>query len=471
MRGLQVVAAFAALIAILGGPATAVPADVPPDVELAARLQAEVAKAFKAGEPGATVIVVRDGQVLLRTGIGMANLELSVPLRPEMIFRIGSVTKQFTAVSILMLAEQGKVSLDDEITKFLPDYPTQGQKITIEALLTHTAGITNYTDMPEFWPRQQSDDLTPPKLIDVFKEEPMDFQPGKDWRYSNSGYVLLGAVIEKASGQSYADFVEQHIFKPIGMTHSSFERTSKVISNRVAGYKKTPAGYANADYISMSLPYSAGSLLSTVDDLAIWDAALYGNQLVSQESLRRAWTSFHVADGRATHYGYGWRVFDIDGLEMVSHGGGISGFSCMVARVPESRVFVAVLTNREGGDANLTLKLATLASGREWHDPVSIILSTSTLDRLTGIYQLSNEQKISITRSGSTLLADLRPYGKIALTAVSPTQFIADADPLVTFTFQSSHKRAVESLFVRTWRGPDDVAIKTDESLPTPRPQ
>src|SRR5262245_36905600 len=176
-----------------------------PTKDLETAINEVLEKSFKPNEPGAAVIVVKDGRVIFRKGYGMANLELGVPVEPDMIFRIGSVTKQFTAVAILMLAEQGKLSLNDEITKFLPEYPTQGHKITVEHLLTHTSGIKSYTGLPEWRPLWRKD-VTMRELIDLFKDKPMEFAPGERWNYNNSAYVLLGAIIEKVSGQSYADF-------------------------------------------------------------------------------------------------------------------------------------------------------------------------------------------------------------------------------------------------------------------------
>ncbi|HEY7543856.1 MAG TPA: serine hydrolase domain-containing protein, partial [Blastocatellia bacterium] len=213
---------------------------------LASAIDEVCAKTFKPNEPGAAVIVVKDGKVIFRKGYGMANMELGVKIEPDMIFRIGSVTKQFTAVAILMLMEQGKLTLQDEITKFLPDYPTQGQRITIEHLLTHTSGIKSYTGLPE-WRPQWRKDVSLKELIDLFKDKPMEFAPGEKWNYNNSAYVLLGAIIEKISGQSYAEFLEKNIFTPLGMKNTSYDNTSRVIARRAAGYSKGKEGYVNCD--------------------------------------------------------------------------------------------------------------------------------------------------------------------------------------------------------------------------------
>jgi CubicO group peptidase (beta-lactamase class C family) len=334
----------------------------------AAAIDELLKKTFNPGEPGAAVIVVKDGRVVLRKGYGMANMELGVQIEPDMIFRLGSITKQFTAVAILMLAEQGKLSISDEITKHLPDYPTQGHKITIEHLLTHTSGIKSYTSLPEWRPLWRKD-VSLKEMIDMFKDKPMEFAPGERYKYNNSGYVLLGAIIEKVSGQPYQDFIEKNIFAPLGMKHSFYDNTQRIISRRVAGYSKSKDGYVNAEYLSMSWPHAAGALMSSVDDLALWDASLYTEKLVKQESLKRAWTPYVLGDGKPTRYGYGWAISTVEGHRAIEHGGGIHGFATSAVRLPEDRVFVAILTNRDSGAPNLGHKIAALAVGAGSREP------------------------------------------------------------------------------------------------------
>lgn len=278
---------------------------------------------YKPTEPGAAVILVRDGRVLFRKGYGMANLELAVPIEPDMVFRLGSITKQFTAVAILMLADQGKLALEDPLSRFLPDYPTHDHFISVEHLLTHTSGIRSYTDIPEWRPLWRKD-FTVQELVDFFKYQPMQFTPGKQFSYNNSGYILLGAIIEKVSGQTYEAFIQQNIFNPLGMRQSYYDDPIRVISRRVAGYDKVGETYTNAAYLSMTQPYAAGSLASTVDDLALWDNVLYTEKLLKQESLQRAFTSYRLNDGSETGYGYGWAILEYKGHRLIEHGGGIN---------------------------------------------------------------------------------------------------------------------------------------------------
>jgi D-alanyl-D-alanine carboxypeptidase len=236
----------------------------PLKAEPAAEIEEYLDSIYDRTQPGAAVLVARDGETIVREAYGMADLELGVPLRPEHVFGIGSITKQFTAVAVLMLAEEGKLSLDDDITRFIPEYPTHGHRITIEDLLHHTSGIRSYTAMPEFQEMMRVD-LTLDSLIAVFQHEPLDFAPRENWIYSNSGYVLLGKIIEEASGQAYADFLRQHVFEPSGLESTYYGGARRIIPGRVSGYERLRDGWRNAEYVSMTIPHAAGALLSTVE--------------------------------------------------------------------------------------------------------------------------------------------------------------------------------------------------------------
>ena len=436
-----------------------------PGGDLAAAINQEMEKVFKPNEPGAAVIAIKDGQVVFRKGYGMANLELGVAIEPDMIFRIGSITKQFTAVATLMLMEQGKLSLSDEITKFLPDYPTQGHKITVEHLLTHTSGIKSYTGMPEWRPLWRKD-LKMTELIDLFKDKPMEFAPGAGWNYNNSAYVLLGAIIEKASGQSYADFVEKNIFAPLGMKQSFYDNTQRVILRRAAGYSRSAGGFANAEYLSMSHPHAAGSLMSTVDDLAKWDAALYTEKLVKQESLKKAWTPFMMNGGKVTRYGYGWGINSLAGERMITHGGGINGFTCDAVRLPDAKVYVAILTNREGGVGNLAQMIAAKLAGKELRDPVAIKLPS--LDKYVGVYQLSEKAEIIVTRENESLFVQAPLFGRQEVMPISDSEFFVKARTSARISFRQKDG-VVSAIVISSGIAPDDEAPKTDKPLPKPK--
>lgn len=425
-------------------------------------------KAFPPQEPGAAIVVVKDGRTIHRRGYGMANMELGVAIEPDMVFRIGSVTKQFTAVAILMLMEEGKLSLQDEITKFFPDYPTQGQKITVEHLLTHTSGIKSYTGLPEWRPLWRKD-VSMKEMIDLFKDKPMEFAPGAKWNYNNSGFVLLGAIIEKVSGQSYSEFVQKRIFAPLGMNHSFYDQTSRLIPRRVPGYSKAGPNYVNSAYLSMNWPHAAGALASTVDDLAIWDAALYTEKILKQETLRKAWTSYRLADGREAKYGFGWFVATLDGSRTIEHGGGINGFTCYTIRLPEEKVFVAILTNRDSGTANLPLQIAALAAGKTYREPTSIALTTEQLDRYAGFYALSEKEEFLITRDGDKLSLTRPNSGKQQLEAITPAEFFLKNSPTTRVIFTQDNAGKVSGMTVKNRLGPDEPTRRLDKPLPQPK--
>ncbi|MEZ4735044.1 MAG: serine hydrolase domain-containing protein [Caldilineaceae bacterium] len=378
----------------------------PTDADLARQLDAMVAAAYPDDGPGAAVLVLRDGEVILRQGYGLANVELGVPIAPEMVFRLGSVAKQFTAMAILILAEEGKLALDDEITTYLPAYPTQGQTITIEHLLTHTSGVKDMEFLPARLAVERSD-LSIEELLDLFKDEPLDFVPGTAWSYSNSGYILLGAIIEQVSGMSYADFIQQRIFLPLGMTHSYYDDPTLVIPGRVAGYTRTNDGYTNAAYMSMTQPYAAGALASSVDDLAKWDAALYTSKLVKQSTLRPMFKSVVLKNGQAPGYGYGWGVGTYAGHPIQDHNGGINGFYTEVMRLPADKVYIAILSNLENpavAPDELAFDIATLVIGKPYQDPKAITLPATTLVSYEGVYLVNGQGGVVIRQEADHLL-------------------------------------------------------------------
>ncbi len=418
--------------------------------------------AVKPGEPGLAVTVIRKGRVLHRAAYGMANLELGVALTPGHVFRIGSVTKQFTAALIMMLAEEGKLAVSDPITKFLPDYPTEGRTITVEHLLTHTSGIQSYTDMPA-WLGLQRKDLSLAELIDLFKNEPMQFAPGARWRYNNSGYILLGAIIEKVTGQKYADAVRERIFTPLGMTDSRYDATDEVIPRRAAGYARAGSRIVNAPYLSMTQPFAAGALISTVDDLAKWDAALTAGRVVRADSLAKMFTPYKLASGNETGYGYGWQIGQYEGRAVQEHGGGIHGFRAYVLRIPSEGVYVAVLSNlaaSEPDPGSLARKAAAIAIGKPLVNPAVVPLRIDQLGAYVGTYVAAGGTRYSVTLSGSRLFLQ---SGGGAPTEVFPSGgdafFVKDAFTRVRFEREAGGKAA--RLLIDNW-GAQPPAVRDD---------
>jgi len=400
----------------------AAPAEAPPD-PLAKALDTMLTGLYPKDAPGAAVIAVRDGRTVLRKAYGMADLELGVPLEPGMVFRIGSMTKQFTAVAVLMLVEEGKVAVSDPITKFLPDYPTGGRAITVEHLLTHTSGIKSYTDMDDFLANLRKD-YAVKELIDHFKNQPMDFEPGEKYQYDNSGYFLLGAIIEKASGTGYEAFLKKRIFDVVGMPDTALESTSRITPRRARGYAKHGEVWENAEFLSMTQPFSAGGIVSTVDDLARWDAALYTGRLLRPETLQLAFTRHHLKSGKEIGYGYGWEPGQWEGFTVIQHGGGIPGFVSMGVRVPERRVYVAVLSNRiaDPFPAPVAQRLATYLLDKPW-EPKRVAVPEPTLRDYVGVYRVDDTHTLTVTVDGGRLYTQPSGGSKTEALPMSDSEF------------------------------------------------
>jgi CubicO group peptidase (beta-lactamase class C family) len=286
-----------------------------------------------------SVLVAKDGQIVLREAYGKANYELDVPNTVDTKFRIGSVTKQFTAMAIMILAEQGKIAVDDPVSKHLENSPVAWEKITIRHLLNHTSGIPSYTSFPQMMTRTVRLPATLDEVIASFNDKPLEFEPGERFAYSNSAYIVLGKIIERASGHDYATFLKRNIFEPLEMDDTGYDHNGAILPRRAAGYSRTLVLLANAPYIDMSWPHAAGALYSTVNDLSKWDQALLAGKLISPESYELMFTP-----GKAS-YGFGWFIRETDGHKEISHGGGIHGFQSSVIRYPDDKLVVIVLCN------------------------------------------------------------------------------------------------------------------------------
>jgi CubicO group peptidase (beta-lactamase class C family) len=370
-----------------------------------------------------TVLVARGDDVILRQGYGFANLEWRIPNVPSAKFRLGSLTKQFTAAAMLLLEERGMLSVDDPVKKHWPDAPPAWDAVTIFHLLTHTSGIPNFTNDPDYRKEWKLEPATPEKTIGYFRDRPLDFAPGERMSYSNSGYVLLGYLIERASGQTYAEFLHANIFEPLGMHDSGYDTNAEILPQRAAGYSPTPRGLVNAPYIDMTIPYAAGGLYSTTDDLLRWTQGLFGGRLLSDASLEKMTTPF------MNDYAFGVLVSNADGRSSVLHDGGIEGFNTHLAYYPESKITVAVLANVNGQAANqLARQLGQLAHGDAVQLPserTSIELPRERLERLVGSYELAPTATMIITLEGDQLMSRLGPQRVVPLYAESETEFFA----------------------------------------------
>lgn len=373
---------------------------------LAASVDATIAPFYKADGPGATVIVTLDGKTVFRRAYGMASIAKQQPMTPETTFRLGSISKQFTAVSILMLVEDGKLSVSDKIMRFLPDYPTQGRHITVEHLLTHSSGIVSFTGKEDF-DANITRELTVGQMIDSFKDDPLEFAPGTAFNYNNSGYYLLGALIETLSGMSYAKFVEQNIFVPLGMHSTCYEGFELSPQRMAAGHTYSSGAFVPCDAMSMSQVYAAGALVSNVDDMARWEDAIASGKLISLANWTKAFTPYRLADGSSCAYGYGWEIGALQQRPMLAHGGGINGFMTFALRLPEDKIFVAVLSNADFGIVDpeyIAQKIGAIAIGEPLVDFEEIKLDAGSLDAYVGMYAINAAEQRTFWRDADQLL-------------------------------------------------------------------
>jgi len=383
--------------------------------------------------------VVKDGRLVVARGYGMADLENQVSATAETVYRLGSITKQFTAVAIMLLAEEGKLSVDDELTKFLPDYPTQGKKITLRHLLNHTSGIKSYTSLKEF-PKLGRNDYSHEELLALFKDVPLEFEPGTKWNYCNSGYYLLGMVIEKASGQKYEEFLSERIFKPLGMSDTRYGHTRPLIPRRAMGYTNSPKGLVNDEFISMNAPYAAGALVSTVLDLVKWSQALEGKALLSSESYAAMHERAKLENGSTRPYGFGWQLGELAGHKSIGHGGGIPGFATMITRYPEDRLAVIVLSNTSSANSGEVAKrIAQVMLGVKEEPRKPVLdkpIDAALAEQVVGKYKLEDvDAVVEVTADGGKLFVSVNGESKERLKFQGEREFVVDNDdaPRVEF--------------------------------------
>ncbi len=322
-----------------------------------------------------SVLVAESGEVIYKKGFGYANIEWEVPNRPDTRFRVGSVTKQFTAVLVLQLVEQGKLSLDGTITDYLPDYPkATGDRVTIHHLLTHSSGIPNYTSLPDFFPEMSRDRYEPEEFVSVFSELDLDFEPGTEWSYSNSGYFLLGVIIERVTGKPYDVVLRERLLEPLGLRDTGYDHYSEVLERRAAGYEVTFTGYENTAYLDTSLPYSAGSLYSSVEDMYLWDQILYSDRLFDDPKTKDSMLTPHIQS-----YGYGLVIHNVpigeegDSVRVIEHGGGINGFIAGFRRLTGDRHLIVLMDNSSSSVAALQRGITNILYGYPAQPPTQSI--------------------------------------------------------------------------------------------------
>ena len=392
--------------------------------DAAAKIDEYMNAGVKYARYNSAVMVAEAGKPIVARGYGMANFEDETPITPQTKFRVGSVTKQFTSMAIMMLQEKGKLNTEDKICKYLSDCPAAWADITIHNLLTHTSGIHNYTALPSFVPLMP-EPTTPAKLIGLVKGMPLDFRPGEKYSYSNSGYIVLGAIIEQVSGKSYKAFLQENIFTPLGMTGTGYDEATPVIKHRAAGYSHQGSTIVNTRYIDMTIPFSAGAIYSTVEDLLIWDQALYTEKLVSQKSLDAIFTPFK------SNYAYGWTVTEQFGHKLISHNGGVNGFSAHISRFTSDKITIIVLSNFDDGRATkIATDLAAIVFGQQYEIPQErkeVKLDPKILAGYAGVYQIAPAFSITIIVEGDRIYAQATGQNRFEIAPQSDTKFFARA--------------------------------------------
>lgn len=310
--------------------------------------------------PGLAIGIYSRGQTLLAKGYGQANVELGVPVKPESMFQIGSVGKQFVSAAIMMLVEEGKISLDDSIAKYFPDAPVAWKPILVKNLLSHTSGLAEYESDERIGPKGPFYlrlDFTEDELVAKIEALPIEASPGERWDYRNTNYVLLGILIHKITGKPYGEFLDERIFRPLGMTSTRFSSDRDIIPNRAAGYELDKGQLKNSEWVSPTFNSTAdgAGLYSSVLDLAKWDAALYGTRLLKQSSLDRMWTVYSLNDGKPNPagYGFGWMIGTQNDHRRIEHGGGWQDYSCRISRYPDDNLTVVLFANLDAGHSNL----------------------------------------------------------------------------------------------------------------------
>ena len=380
--------AMAALIAMAATPALAAPPD------LRERADALLAGSFPADGPGASVIITDDGQTAYSGGRGLADVEARTAISPQTVFRIGSITKQFTAAIILQLVDEGRISLDDPVSRFLPDYPQPGAGATVAQLLNHTVGIQTYTGIPGWMVEANTNRAySTDELVAVFRDLPAPSRPGEAWSYNNSGYVLLGAIIESVTRMPWHQAVDERIARPLGLQTVRYGLLETETPHMAHGYTAGEGGQRLANRIHMSVPHAAGALIGSVEDLARWARALHHGRVVSQQSYARMIAPTTLPSGATVPYGFGLSNTDVRGRRAIEHGGGIFGFSTDSIYFPEEDLFIAVFTNSDSPAASPAITMRRLAA-MAFDDPypafTPVAADLAALEPFFGVYTLPN---------------------------------------------------------------------------------
>lgn len=407
------------------------PGTTPDPTTIAAKVDELMAGHVKVNDFSGTILLAKTGQPLVAKGYGYANREWLVPNGVDTRFRIGSLTKQFTSMLIMQLREQGKVKVQDSVCLFVSPCPEAWKPVTIHHLLSHTSGIPSYTGIAS-WRETNMVPKTTEQMVAIFRDLPLQWTPGEKYAYNNSGYFLLGVVIEKVAGRKYEEALAEMILKPLGLTGTGYDWPGPVLPKRAAGYMGRGQAIRNADALDMQQPYAAGALYSTVEDLLKWDQALYTERLIPAAAKTLMWTP--VLEG----YAYGWSVAGPSpatfGQRRIAHSGGINGFSSMIIRVPDQQVTAIVLSNNMSVNAGAVARdLLAVYFGQPYTVPTErrvVTVSPAVLDAYPGRYELAPNFVITVTKEADRLMAQATGQGKFELFSESDTRFFAKVTEL-----------------------------------------
>lgn len=409
-----------------------------PAQELSSKFDEYIAREVKAGRFSGVILIARDGEVLMTKAYGLANIENDIPNTPQTRFRIGSLTKQFTAMAILILQERQTLNVQDSICKYFPQCPAAWQPITIQHLLTHTSGLPDYMYTVNLTEEERA--YSPvTRALERLRKGSLEFAPGTKFSYCNSGYVLLGHIIEKVSGKSYGDFVRDNIFGPLKMMNTGYDYNGLILKHRAVGYSLRGDTLITAPFVDMSVPFSAGGLYSTAEDLYLWDQALNTEKLVSKKSLEMMFTPFK------NNYGYGWFIDEQFKRLCISHGGRIEGYMNAIERFPKEKLTVIVMSNLDTVSTDRVARnLAAISFGltpSRSPERIAIEVDPRVYDAYLGQYEIALNLIVTITREDTGLVAQATGYSKIELFPESEIEFFAKRlDAQIMFVGDGSGK-------------------------------
>ncbi len=396
----------------------------------------------KPGGVGLSIAVAQRGKILLAKAYGVADAEFEVPADEETMFRIGSVTKQMTAALVMRLVEQKKLALDDDLSRYVPEFPLQGRKVTIEQLLNHTSGIKSYTDVGEEWEKLWPKELTHAELLALVQDAPFDFEPGTNWHYNNTGYYLLGMVIEKVTGKGYAEAMQAELFTPLGLIRTRYDSNRDLIKNRAQGYGLHEGRLVNDLLLGMSQPGAAGGILSTAGDLVRWQMALTSGKVVKPESFARMTKPTVLPNGHDTRYGFGLQMTDWEGHARVEHGGGIFGFNSTLYWFPKDDLHIAVISNGEPvSSGKLAEAIAYALLGIERAAVKDDPIPANVIAKLSGDYVFSGiGLEAKVFESGEQLMVQGSGQSAFRVLWQGGLEFRADFDNDVKLVFAPDGK-------------------------------